>query len=1519
MNYRSIDHFFDEGMSDDLSPNRESSKSYKEAWNGRLYSENGTISYTSIKGTVEVWKNDKINKVLGYIAFTDQLLIFAKGDKDLVTESGNIIDYVLETKYVAKSFKASSESDIVTLDFTNKVDRIDIEVPVYSDESTSIIDNPISCSESVGDKIDYSDYYEELFNFNNIKSCLLQDDPFNKENNKDYSDVIISIKKSDNTYISEILWVGALNWNREGKIIAHGVDENSYYRRVYFTDFENTAKSINLRDKSISKRSEKEIQMFQSTSLLEPIIDSLGSNGMIYSGTYIYTYRLITENGQVTSFSPLSKEVYITPDKGFFQGGKVGEITNRSVRIKVNIQDYKNYEYVELAILEYQAPGLPTDIKVIEKTKVAPVVYFTHYGNEPSNSLISLSDILDKNSNWQYCSDMISKSNKLLAVGLRNTPLNSEIDKMQNDFMLHGWDENGNTHYCLINPDPEKYRYIYPDLDNKKMYRVNKRVYSSIKVLGNFTVTLVNTETGDSISKSFSNKRIYKYNDYTEEIYNWIKNEDLSVISKELSVKLVNYNLVLYVSDNDDLLDIKFTFNTEQVIQDYDDQFEFLDLSVNSNDNIYGYQSLGFSNGNGIRITFQTEVEEIARQAHSSFEDEKPIINYNTPNLRRGFQKNEIYRLSITPFDINGNELFSLPIGDISIPRYGEPIYEMDDSGNRKVLSGFYANSFVKDDRLYAQKIMLKIEVRVGCELQKHISMYNICYVERKDKNRSIIAQGISAPLQRIYEQKEVLEYINISEKTSDKWCLPPTGGPTYDVEGLKVFDTNKNGPWSDSGEERFTTSRDLIYFDSPEFIYDLESSEIIKNYQIERIARLNPDNLNPRSIMNSYNNFGSSNGGPNTEGLDNYPKFSRKVYSSNIDGEINDNPIHVNFSMFLERDSDMKNPIPIKHAESLGIGQIIPGTNFEESSSLSNNAMTLMFSSWFYNAFGRKFEKVNGKDKVKSGLFKGNNYAIGKKTIFIKGESDIFDDEFIDQNPIKALHFEALPDPRGATLEYYTTHALINIVSNNKASIYGGRTERAFRNNVFVPLSKTIPVNKETNATQKVIVEGDTYTTLFLRMKTIANSDEVWRDFSISHSGGGQSIPLQGQNLSNAWMYGVVLETTIEPKLDSGTDFYRESDKIDIRTSKPEYVNDVYKIRNNQKRYIPIPNDFKDDPGMEHIISVSDTKLYGDYIDAYSKFKVNNFYELDREKGGAYNITSDLNDVYVIQERQTSRIFIDEMSMMNTSNGEISIAQGDGWGVSNHKPISDYGTSIRRAVASSISSNEDSTGFVFFDENKREFVKISKPLFVVNNYHLEFLEKTKGKNIIDSESWFDFKYKESNIRLRFDDGTGYTISYNEKMQVFNGYFNYNEDLYISWNEDLYSPVNSNNNVIFSKLNEGDYMNLFGNKYNLKIKTTTNNSGIETLIFPHWKGVINIPYPVSRVKATTSLGHERIVYGHHNRYQIHEGIHSLPLKNRTDRADLRGSWMEMEVEIESKNNQKVSVYSFSNFVRNSYQ
>ena len=71
-------HLFIEGMKVSRESHAEENKSFEYGLNGRLYSYNGKLAFSSIKGTLEIYNDPNIIKYLGFYAFPDELVVFVK-------------------------------------------------------------------------------------------------------------------------------------------------------------------------------------------------------------------------------------------------------------------------------------------------------------------------------------------------------------------------------------------------------------------------------------------------------------------------------------------------------------------------------------------------------------------------------------------------------------------------------------------------------------------------------------------------------------------------------------------------------------------------------------------------------------------------------------------------------------------------------------------------------------------------------------------------------------------------------------------------------------------------------------------------------------------------------------------------------------------------------------------------------------------------------------------------------------------------------------------------------------------------------------------------------------------------------------------------------------------------------------------------------------------------------------------------------------------------------------------------
>lgn len=1562
MNYDVLHQFF-EGYKTDLDNHAEGNKSFVKGINGRLFSENGILSYSSINGTKRVYENPDIVKYLGWAAFKDELIVFTKVQAELAEEEQTCTDVVnLITKPITINYPYSAGNI-----FEGYYDETVVEVCIPSvpiDENE--FNTPISC---VGPENDVSDYGDL---FNQIPVLPLEYCPiFDNDvpvNNQQYKDAVWSFTYNPaGTITAKLLWVGNMNLSMTGKICAIGVEENIFFKRVYFTDYENYFRVINLKDKSLKYRRPNEFNVSVSGTLLSPRIVEKRNNGTLKAMSVTYMFRLINENGQVTDFSPASEMVRINKVDGTYKysGGGISEATNHSVLISAIVPDHTNFSEIEMIAVEFEGKDVPTAILTIGRQPVGFYNEFEHFGNESEfEENITLADLFANSINFKYISDMQIKNNKMVVVGLRNDPSFVNSENINIDFALHGFHfEEGQTHDCLLNPNPERFKYIDTQM-NAPFFFVSKRIYRQISVLGNFWVRLENKLTGEFYQYNASNGT-YVYQDRLLEILQFlldiqelpdfatnfpnlqISNSDAKIlfhpINGNLEVDFYNYNLV---------------FSTPQVIIDSDNAIQLKEFSwplttqERNNRLVYGAVSNGFFNGNGVRVTVKKQADHVMSKNTDWHRGSGPILQLQTPTLKKGCMKGEIYRLGIQWYK-DGNRLFTTILGDFKIPEIGQIVREYNPFDNTVFYgqSGnnlYYQNMAVDGNMMFANRLELQFEVKISCELSRQVDAYQIVYVERTEENRSILAQGISAPLHRMLQFDGTKgNHIDFDQRLTNKWNLPYYGGPIIDAQGLRSTDAHPDNDNPDidgtnfNWQNRIQTSRDLIYFDSPDLIYDQVSDKNLESCVLEYVNSIRTDH-DTFNIVGGYNRETTNNNNQNNDhgteivfadgghGRDDNesafgaPKFSQKIPFSSLSLVDESKPYFVNVSVFsnilrtkqyFSFDDETTKPYlqAVAFGAQFGInavataeeGQQISGFKMNQAFDLVNAAAVLSSQGWWYNQSSRI------KYSYEFSTFRVNNISNGRKTLFLQTDRDWYVGRTVNQEPymIKSWRSFGTNDHNGGNTDGYDAHLVGNIRRKSTDSLYGGRTEYAYSRNEFIAMSEVMPVIKNNVANQVFMVQGDTYCSPFIRNKNSYRDAAVPENRTFAYRDSGKP----SWTRYGAWCYAVVLESTVEPRLNYSEEFYRLEDNFNFYME--EQHNPAYLQLNNLRKSIPTPLNFKDDPNASNTVAVSDPKLSGDYYDAFTRYRTNEFLELDKNKGAALNIAKQEDQLFVIQEHQTVLLYMDERAMITPDNGgaPIQVAQGTGTSLSGHEVISTFGTSIRRAVVPS------KYGFVFFDERNREFIKIKDPLLEKNQLSLFYNTFFKENPIVDVEGFFDYIYKETNLRFRTQSGKAFILSYNEALGCFNGEWAIDGDIFPIFQERILVPYNNSQRV--GELNNGEVLRFFEQpKLKMYLKIVSASDSKRTQIAKGIAVHININYPIVKTIFETSLGQIRTILGTHHWYKIREGVHTLPSKNMMDPStDIRGEWVSVDMEVESRDNNKINIYSIVNYLRNSYK
>ena len=1558
INFKNINLFF-KGLSFDVGTEFKSNDTYQYGLNGRLYSKNGKLSFSSIKGTIEIYNNLGIIKYLGGFAFNNEMILIAKYNNSYSETLINTINNYYTTEDQEISFPLNPGNRYTGgLNLSNGLKEHIINSNQIQEltEQEIINDDNETILEEIS-KFNILDYFT-LSNISlpNFEICSIQQEETIPENNKNYSDVIISIKKNNGALIASIIWNGYLNLDIKRKIEVIGIEETSSIKRIYFTDTLNPFRTFNAADKNLLYKRPESFDVIQDITLLQPEIINEKNDGKLTSGKVQYLYKLISKNGQISPYSPFSKlyDILKDTDKVTFKGGSVNEITNKSLEIRCPIIDYLDYEYIECIALEYGLKNAVTSIKSLGIKPVDEVVNFIHTGNEAEYSeIISLAEILDNSSSWKYCNSLAIKNNKLIPAGLRNNPYPVNIKTMEDMFLLKGWDENGNTHNSLINPYPQTYKYIDP-ANTDKYYTVSKKQITLFKGFGNFTIKFYNKLTDSSIEKSFTSNDINFYKDYIDDIFNWISDEpNLNVNFPNLKVEKINNSIVF--SRNNPLIltdfnDYIFIVNEKQIIIDFKNEYELNTNQIATNKLIHGAISYGFNQGTGIRLSWEIEDDPLMNKSKEEYNKDYLFPLYK-PSMKKSFMKGEIYRLGIQCYK-SGELLFVIPLGDIKAPEIGDsingittqginydpintPIHFLTKNGNLSDTK--YTNQIVKDNTLYARRLLLKTEVRFGKEFKDFIDNYRIVYVERTEDNRTILAQGISGPLQRINKYKNIiLSSEDHLPQIFRKWTLPYFGGPLHDNLGFKAYDTyGENFEETQSSGEtvarrRVLTHRRLFYFDSPDLIYGDISDKNIPIANINVLGRLKTDhsriNLSNIDLSEPYYEDNTDSNINNDQG--NY--FSKRIWEggrnsilleNNINAieseDKNYKPYFIDCSIFSNFEIK-KSTHEIEKNITLNDGDVSPSSQLNMAHEISNNALTLGRKDWFYSTLLREGSIEGGtvttNSKIQCQFMKTCNISTGYRSLFIKTKDNVFTNDFLGNEIIK-LQCNYNLGNRWFLKEGTDSHALINLKLNNENTVYGGRSKFAYSKNIFIPLGPIVPLFKETNQAQINTIEGDTYVTLFLRTKNTYHNHIDFKEHDEIHNStasANKSHDEKEWNRGGAWMYGVVLETMIEEKMSYDYRHYRQKSPLNFNLGINEVINKAYATTDSIKSLIPRPFNYIDNPLSLNTIAASKVKVTGDKYDSFLQFLTNNFYDLEKKNGDISNIIDIKNRLIVFQKNIHSEVVIEPSDTLTTNQGsEIQVQNGSGNIFISDKEISKYGTSIKRSVITS------DYGYYFYDENKNEFIKNGESLSLKHDISLELDNLFNNNKVVDVNGYFDYKYKEAVLTLKTENDNYYTLSYNEVLQAFNGYYEYENDFYISFDNKVYTPK-KNEESSLNQLNSGDYLNLFGTLKTMKIGIIVKSEDAP-IIFKELQLFTNIDYKIKELKINDNINplDIRIINKNHFRYFLKEGIHEIPLKNENDRNPKRGKWGYIEIEIESIENKKVDLYQIVTYVRKS--
>ena len=447
----------------------------------------------------------------------------------------------------------------------------------------------------------------------------------------------IQVDDIDGDYLNPnttLKYAGKLSLSRQYAIYKHLKCryENNYTARVVWTDGYNNLRTCNILDPQIFATPPELFSYIPIHAPQKPVI-SLITGGTLPTGKYQYFYQLSSNQGAISSFSPVSNlMVAYTGDS--IDYGKPGNAigTNSSKSMQVFIQNLDtNYDTIRTGYVVYQEPNVPESFFFDERT-VPDSGQFTivHNGNE-NDIPVDPVNITNLNRSPEVFKTIDVVRNRLFAANARTTQfdLTDNFDARAYRYNSDGIAKLYNLDDIYNNPSVEidiinniiKIEGVTTDLD----YKLIPETFDCINPFNQEKDSFNPFSNGD-----WYNNAQYKYQDNAGTI---IGGKGLNIsyqfVTKEMTAKAASFSTSLNYINPQSNFDINYTY-------------EFSDT--------YSYPG-----GRGLTIDCM----------------KNPILE----TLFTGYSRGEVYRFGIVFFDIYGYPSYPLWIGDIKFPF----AYEEDD------------------------------------------------------------------------------------------------------------------------------------------------------------------------------------------------------------------------------------------------------------------------------------------------------------------------------------------------------------------------------------------------------------------------------------------------------------------------------------------------------------------------------------------------------------------------------------------------------------------------------------------------------------------------------------------------------------------------------------------------------------------------------------------------------------------------------------------------------------------------
>ena len=1038
-----------------------------------------------------------------------------------------------------------------------------------------------------------------------------------------------------------------LNFSKKWPIEALGLYESQCIQKVYWTDYNNYFRSINIEEPSLLTFPASQLDIFPDITYTQPLLKVIAGGGTgVYAGEYQIAYRLITIDGKETLVSPPSNLVHVVSDSettqsAHYNGDLVATTdTGKALTFKVDTSNYTQFNEIEFIVV-YHSSGVSSPVvNSVEKISIngQSSITFVYTGNEGTIIPIELLTFTSKNNPFKTPKTITPKDSSLVIANIKSSTIsvtsllgpNESFDSRTNRFLNDG--------VTLPHPLTGSLQQIEEAKTKNAFNTTVDPAYSTKPLIGFNSDAHWDTE--------WHSAKQFKYQ---------ADGSTLGGVGPNISYK---FHLEPFTLDSETTIGIPTISNNPDYV-----------LTHNFNDGYGTYENTTYSN-------FAS-----------------PFLS----GLMRGYKRGETYRFGLVLYTKKGEATFVEYIGDIKFPDISERngTETIPGTGVNYWPLSLSSNVTAQPKTVgYSMGIEFNIDFSSCPLLESQIESYQIVRVQREDADKRRYSQGL---VKGFY-------FANVLGDDAGDFNLQVNDSSNV----LHLYPYYPQSVGLDVENATFATLEDQQYDPSPYTpVYDdyLIKGQYLGFYSPELSFKTGDANIAMASLSNTpcmlvtgaYANrrYDSAAGSPTN-------------FSSLNLGQVCNDDRATNVSTFPVSYNRIEN---IKRFADLTYMQMPDTSNYEDrvTSLYGGNYMRNYYAIDNYEIPSTNLNKPQGGTNNDIPEFnRAGTSIIGRLSKItqdpLSGTALATSSPF-DYYKAPYLSYLYPKDIQTGSSIISSSHLLRPIVDYilPKTEVYGGFSQTALETNIFIGAS---PVIAKANLNPKVF-GGDIFVSMFtLQTKMMEFNTDFYADSKYHQNNTEtEAYPVETQlNLELA--AGSTLRTEVKYTQAGSQEIYFRQETNNSytnygKTSSLMYAyNGVYSRDNYDVTFFVEPIS-----GNNCSIKVNDVRAYlssvkinGEAVDSWTKFGANNYYDID-DYGPINKIINWKDTVHFIQDRGIGIYAINRAAITTTADG-VPTQLGTGQGFGKHQYFSKENGSIHQWGVKTTNS-----GLYIFDAIRRKLL----------------------------------------------------------------------------------------------------------------------------------------------------------------------------------------------------------------------